>query len=122
MAYGTIIIEIGEIIGNAFISCLEQKRKRTLSFEKINEYSIKVVEQLNEKGERARLNLSREADEEFFYKYSKWFKRVTTENEIIIILDDSVTIMELFKEFSAYLSFEVLLVFKDPENTKVLFE
>lgn len=122
MAYGTIIIEIDEIIGNAFISCLKQKGKRTVPFRKIDEYSIKVIDQLNEKGERARLRLSREADEEFFCKYSEWFKRVTTENELIIILDDSVTIMELFKKFSANLSLEVLSAFEDPENTKVLLE
>lgn len=122
MVYGEIIIEIDEIVGNAFISCLKKNGKRTLPFKRIDEFALKVVEQLNEKGKKARLQLSREADNEFFHRYSEWFKRAKTEDGLIVIVDDSVTIMKLFKQFSTNLSLEVLSVFEDPENTKVLLE
>ena len=121
MIYGEIKIEIDDIIGNAFINSLERKEKRILEIKKIDQYAIKVVEQLNANGKKARLNLSREADEDFFHQYSHWFKRIQKDNKTIIVLEDNVTIMELYRKFATSLSIDLLSVFGNYQNVQVLF-
>lgn len=123
MAYERcIVLEIEEFMGSAFINSIKKNENRVLKFSKIDEYARKVVDGLNEKGKNARLNFSREADEEFFYRYSDWFTRTTMDNAIYVVLDKNVTINDLFKEFLTSISINVLTSLEDTENIKVLFE
>lgn len=117
-----IVLEIEDFIGSAFYTSIRKNGNRVLKFSKIDEYARKVVDNLNEKGKKARLNFSTEADEEFFYKYSDWFIRTRIDNAIYIALDAKVTSMDLFKKFLTSISLEVLSSLEDEENTKVLFK
>lgn len=121
MAY-EIVLEIEEFMGSAFMNSIKKDGNRVLKFSKIDEYSCKVVDSLNKKGKKARLNFSREADEEFFYRYSDWFTRTTMDNAIYVVLDKNVTINDLFKEFLTSISMNVLASLEDKESIKVLFE
>lgn len=114
------IIKIEELVGNAFISYLQETDKRTLSLSKINKFSEKVIEYLNINGARACTDINREKTNEFFYHYSNWFKQVENGNNSFIILNSNVTLYELIEEFSGYLSLDVLLALRNPRNTKIL--
>lgn len=116
-------IEIDDLIGNAFIPYLEQTGKRILSTRKINEFGKKVIEYLNERGEEACLRLSREATNNFFYEHNDLFKLIENEEEnIVVLINNSITTTDLIHKFSGYLSLPVILAFRNSENTKVLFE
>lgn len=117
-----VVLEIEDFIGSAFCISIRKNGNRVLKFSKIDEYARKVVDSLNKKGKKARLNFSREADEDFFYRYSDWFIRTRIDNAIYIALDEKVTSMDLFKKFLTSISLEVLSSLEDKENTKVLFE
>ncbi len=62
-----IVLEIEDFIASAFYTSVRRNGNRVFKFSKIDEYARKVVDNLNEKGTKARLNLSIEADEDFFY-------------------------------------------------------
>lgn len=117
-----IVLEIEEFIGSAFINSIKKNGTRVLKFSKIDEYARKVVDSLNKEGIKARLNFSREADEDFFYRYSDWFTRTTIDNAIYVVLDKNVTIKDLYKKFLTCISTKVLVSLEDTENIKVLFE
>ncbi len=117
-----IVIQIEEIIGNGFIHYLEKTGNRMLKMYKLEEYAIKVIEQLNTDEIKARLNVSREADDDFFYRYSNWFTRIKKENKMVVVLKEDVTTMQLYQEFATSLSLNVLSAFKNPTNIQVLLE
>lgn len=116
-----IVLEIEEFMGSAFMNSIKKDENRVLKFSKIDEYACKVVDSLNKKGKKARLNFSREADEDFFYRYSDWFKRIRKEDGIYVVLYEDVTSMDLFKKFLASVSVEVILALEDRDNIKILF-
>ena len=94
--------------------------KRVLSLQKIEKYGSNIVRDLKNKGTESTLLLSRDRTNDFFYKYSDWFTYV--ESEGLVILKDNISVAQLIKKFSGYLSLEVLLAFRDEENIKTLLE
>lgn len=117
-----IIIQVEEIIGNGFIHYLEKTGNRMLEMYKLDEYAIKVIEQLNTDEIEARLNVSREADDDFFYRYSNWFTRIRKENKMVVVLDENVTAIQLYQKFATSLSLNVLSAFENPTNIQVLLD
>ena len=117
-----IYIEIGELIGNAFISYFEATGKRVLSFSKINKFGEKIVNELNKNEKRAILYFYKYKTEEFFEEYSDWFKTVDIRREVSVVMSNNITTDDLRKKFSGYLSLEVMKVFRNSENVKVLLE
>lgn len=59
---------------NALIEALRISEKRFLTYEEIEAYGTKVVQILNEKGEKAVLILSRENTNALFRNYSEFFE------------------------------------------------
>lgn len=115
-------IEIDDLIGNAFIAYLSEIENSYLSLKKIENYGLAVVNSLKKTGEIFYLRLCRDLTDDFFY-YSEDFKKVDTLGEtLVFITSTDVTKEFLIKKFCGYLSLDVLLAFRDPENTKVLFE
>lgn len=115
-------IEIDDIIGNAFVSYLQETGKRTLTNEKIKKFALSVVNYLCENGKYAYLDLSENLTNEFFCEYEDWFKSIEDENGRLVVLNNEITVEKLVTEFSEYLSLDVLLAFRNPENIKVLLE
>lgn len=113
-------IEIDDLVGNAFVSYLEKTGKRVLSIYKIEEFGKNIVRDLKSKGTESMLLLSRDMTYSFFYEYADWF--VYVERESLVILKDNISVKQLIKKFSGYLSLEVLLAFRNEENIKVLLE
>lgn len=115
-----IIIRIEELIGNAFISYFEATGKRILSFKKILKYGEKIVNDIKSSGKHAVLYLHKDETDEFFCKYSKWFKCYDNENEVLVVMSDDITSDMLYNHFTGYLSFEVYKIFRNIENLKIL--
>ena len=113
-------IEIDDLVGNAFVSYLEKTGKRVLSLYKIENFGNNIVRDLESKGTESMLLLSRDRTHSFFYEYSDWF--VYLERESLVILKNNISVEQLIKKFSGYLSLEVLLAFRNEENIKVLLQ
>ena len=109
-------IEIDDLVGNSFASYLEQTGNRILELRKIEQFGCKIVEQLESENKKACLRLSRDRTYQFFYEYSD----TENNNEILVILNKDVSVKDLIKKFSGYLSLDVLLAFRKPENINVL--
>lgn len=115
-----ICIKMEDLVGNSFASYLEQTGNRILELDKIEQFGNKVVEQLEKEGEHAYLRLSRDITNEFFYQYSDWFTLTEYNNKMLVVLNENVSVKDLIKKFSGYLSLDVLVAFRNPENIKVL--
>lgn len=113
-------IDMEDLVGNSFISYLEQTGNRILELGKIEQFGDKVVEQLEKEGEHPYLKLSRNITNEFFYKYADWFTLTEDNNKMLVVLKKDVSVKDLIEKFSGYLSLKVLLAFRNPENIKVL--
>lgn len=113
-------IEMEDLVGNCFISYLEQTGNRILELEKIEQFGNKVAKQLEEEGEHPYLRLSRDITNEFFYKYADWFTLSENDNKTLVVLNKDVSVKDLIKKFSGCLSLNVLVAFRNPENIKVL--
>ena len=113
-------IEMDDLVGNAFVSYLEKTGKRVLSLYKIEKFGSNIVKNLGAKGTKSMLLLSRDRTNAFFYEYSDWF--IYVESDGLVILKDNISVAQLLKKFSGYLSLEVLLAFRDEENIKILLE
>lgn len=113
-------IEMEDLVGNCFISYLEQTGNRILELQKIEKFGYKVVEQLEKEGEHPYLRLSRDITNEFFYKYAEWFTLSENDNKTLVVLNKDVSVEKLIKEFSGYLNLKTLVAFRNPENIKVL--
>ncbi len=110
-------IYIDDLVGNAFIPCLERTGERTLSLSKIESYGGKVVNSLKKEGLEGRLVLSRDYTKEFFFNYSDWF----TLNDDKITVSSEISADDLVKRFSGVIALAVLKELRKEENIKVLF-
>ena len=113
------IIYLDDLIGNAFVPYLKKTGKRSLSLHKIEEYGNKVVNSLNKKGNKTRLELSRNLFWDFLSRYSEWFSYDEKKN--LILLSEDVTQEMLIEEFSGYVAVPVISELRDKENIKALF-
>lgn len=113
-------IEIDDLVGNSFASYLEQTGNRILELRKIEQFGCKIVEQLESENKKACLRLSRDRTYQFFYEYSDWFTYTESNDKILVVLNKDVSVKDLIKKFSGYLSLDVLLAFRKPENINVL--
>lgn len=113
-------IGIEDLAANALITVMAKYEKRFLSFADIERYGSKVVQLLNEKGEKAILILSRESTNALFRNYSDYFVETDQDGQKGIFLKEDKTIDDLIDAFRGYLSLELLLAFIDERSTKVL--
>lgn len=117
-----IYIKIEEVIGNAFINYFEKTGKRVLTFCKINKYAEKIEAEFNKNGTKAIFYPIRDDIDAFFEKYSKWFQKIDNGIEILVVMNNYVTLDELSKHFWSYLPLDVTKIFINPENVKALLE
>lgn len=113
-------IGIEDLAANALIAVMAKYEKRFLSFADIERYGSKVVQLLNEKGEKAILILSRESTNALFRNYSDFFIESEQDGNKGIYLKDDKTVDDLIDGFRGYLSLELLLAFIDKRSTEVL--
>mgnify|MGYP004517387311 FL=1 len=113
-----IYIRIEELVGNAFVGYLKRTEKRELSLQKIENFGNNVIRELNRKGIKSALLLSRDKTYNFFKEYSDMF--LFREEDGMIILNENISVKDLIENFSGYLSLEVLYAFRNEENIKTL--
>ena len=117
-----IYIEIGEVIGNAFISYFEATGKRVLPFWKIEKFAEKIVCELNKNGITAVLYFHKYKTQYFFEEYSEWFTLTDIDEVVSVVMSNNVTLEDLYEKFTGFLNFDIMKKFENPENVKVLFE
>lgn len=113
-------IGIEDLAANALIEVLAKKEIRFLSYSNIEKYGSKVVQILNEKGEKAILILSRESTNALFRNYSDYFEEKEESGEQGIYLKDEKNVNDLIVAFRGCLSLDVLLAFMDDRSIEVL--
>ena len=113
-------IGIEDLAANALIEVMLKKDLRFLSYSCIEEYGSKVVQILNEKGEKAILILSRNSTDILFRNYSEYFEEKENNGEIGIYLKDDKKVDDLIEKFRGYLSLDVLLAFVDNRSVEAL--
>lgn len=114
-----IHIQMDDLVGNAFISYLQETGKRRLTIQKIEDFAHSVVKDLNSSGTEVALELSRDETTKFFNYYSEWFSYLEKDN--VIVLRDDITVKQLIEEFSGCLSLDVLSAYRKYDNVKKLF-
>ena len=114
-----IIIEIDDLVGNAFANYLKETGRRKLSLEKIEKYGDKVAESLRRKGNPVKLVLSRTRTRNFFREYFNIFDY--DEDSGIVTLDYRIRVKDLTNEFCGTLNLKLLKEFQNKENINCLF-
>lgn len=105
---------------NALIEALRISEKRFLTYEEIEAYGTKVVQILNEKGEKAVLILSRENTNALFRNYSEFFEEKELNGLMGIELKQDKGLEDLIEQFRGYLSLDVLKAFIDKRSVQAL--
>ena len=115
-------IGIEDLAANGLIEVMSKYKKRFLSYKQIEEYGSRVVEFLNESGEKAVLILSRESTMAMYRDYSDYFEEQEVNGGKGIKLRDGIEIGDLIARFRGYLALEVLLAMVNEKTSEVLGE
>ena len=113
-------IGIEDLAANALIESMRRAEKTFLTYKEIEDYGSKVVELLNEKGEKAVLILSRESTNALFRNYSDFFIEKSVNGEMGIELREEVTLENLINQFRDYLALDVLMAFVNESSVQAL--
>lgn len=113
-------IGIEDLAANALIESMRRAEKTFLTYKEIENYGSRVVELLNEKGEKAVLILSRESTNALFRNYSDFFQEKNVNGEKGIELKKEVTLEKLINQFRGYLALDVLLAFVNENSVQAL--
>ncbi len=113
-------IGIQDLVANALIELVDNDKEGKVSFKKLNEYGAKVLDVLNENGERAVLVLSRDDTNRFIHNCTNYFKIESQDNEEYVCLKEGVTTDELRDVFRLYTTYQVLQAFVDEKSLKAL--
>ena len=113
-------IGIEDLAANALIESMRRSKKTFLTYKEIENYGSKVVEFLNEKGEKAVLILSRESTNALFRNYSDFFQEKEVNGEMGIQLTKEVTFENLINQFRGYLALDVLMAFVNDNSVQAL--
>ena len=112
-------IGIEDLAANALIESMRIE-KRFLTYREIEDYGSKVVEILNEKGEKAVLILSRENTNALFRNYSDFFEEKTENDMKGIALKEGIELEDLIMQFRGYLALDVLMAFVNERSVQAL--
>lgn len=82
-----------------------------------DDYGSKVVQILNEQGEKAVLILSRENTNELFRNYSDFFEE---KEEKGVALKSGIELEDLIMQFRGYLALDVLMAFVNDRSVQAL--
>lgn len=118
-------IGIEDLAANALIEILDKekdKSNRFVSYTTLEKYGLEVCKLLNEKGEKAILNLSRDETCKALNNYSDIFSEYKKDGILGIKLKDNTSIDNLITKFRGYLSLNTLLAFMADESKKILWE
>lgn len=113
-------IGIEDLASNALIESMRRAEKTFLTYKEIENYGSKVVELLNEKGEKAVLILSRESTNALFRNYSDFFQEKNIDGELGIELKKEITLEDLINQFRGYLALDVLMAFVNEISVQAL--
>lgn len=113
-------IGIEDLAANALIESMRRAEKTFLTYKEIENYGSRVVELLNEKGEKAVLILSRESTNALFRNYSDFFLEKNVNGEKGIELKKEVTLENLINQFRGYLALDVLMAFVNENSVQAL--
>lgn len=113
-------IGIEDLAANALIESMRRAKKTFLTYKEIENYGSRVVELLNEKGEKAVLILSRESTNALFRNYSDFFQEKNVDGELGIELMEEVTLESLINQFRGYLALDVLMAFVNENSVRAL--
>ena len=105
---------------NALIEYLKKNNKRFLTYTEIEDYGSRVVQILNETGEKAILILSRDSTNTLFRNYSNFFVEIEKDGDKGIYLREEIGIKQLIQQFRGYLALDVLLAFVNDRSVSVL--
>ena len=111
-------IGIEDLAANALIESMRRAEKNFLTYKEIENYGSKVLEILNEKGEKAVLILSRESTNALFRNYSDFFEEKNVDGEMGIELKKEITLEDLIHQFRGYLALDVLMAFVNENSVQ----
>lgn len=113
-------IGIEDLAANALIESMRRVEKNFLTYREIENYGSKVVQILNEQGEKAVLILSRENTNELFRNYSDFFEEKEENEEKGIALKSDIKLEDLIMQFRGYLALDVLMAFVNDRSVQAL--
>ena len=118
-------IGIEDLAANALIEILKTKEETQttecyVTLSELEAYGNRVVQYLNERGEKAVLILSRENTSMMFRNYSDFFEEVETDKGISIALKEGKTVSDLVEKFRTYLALDLMMAFMNTETVRVL--
>ena len=114
-------IGIEDLAANALIEVMRRDaNKKFLTYKEIENYGSRVINLLNEQGERAVLILSRESTNALFRNYSDFFQEDKRDGDSGIVLKEGKNLEELIARFRGYLALDVLKAFVNENSVKAL--
>lgn len=113
-------IGIQDLVANALIELVDNNKEGKVSFKELNEYGAKVLDVLNEKGERAVLVLSRDYTNRFIHNCTEYFEIESHDDEKYVCLKEGITTNKLRDVFRSYTTYQVLQAFVDEKSLEVL--
>lgn len=116
-------IGIEDLAANALIESMRRAEKNFLTYREIENYGSKVVQILNEQGEKAVLILSRENTNELFRNYSDFFEEKEEneeKEEKEVALKSGIELEDLIMQFRGYLALDVLMAFVNDRSVQAL--
>lgn len=113
-------IGIEDLVANALIETVEKTGKRSISFSQLTKYENAILTNLTQNDKRVRLNVNRNATNQFFHDYSDVFTIKEYKNDIVVSLNNNVSTAYLRSNFRINLALPLLKAFVSQEVVDVL--
>lgn len=113
-------IGIEDLAANALIESLKKGNKSFLTYGEIENYGSRVIQLLNQNGDKAVLILSRENTNAMLRNYSDYFVEKEVDGICGISLREGKSIDDLIGTFRGYLALDVLMAFVDQRSVEAL--
>lgn len=114
------VVDLSELIPNALIELIENKKGTQISYKKAIEYGNVIIQKLNEKGIKAWLNITSEEKLKFEYLNSEYFDFLEVDGIHYVQISPNKTVEDLRNRYREMLGLEMLLTFTNIDALKVL--
>lgn len=114
-------IGIEDLVANALIETVEKTGKRSISFSQLTKYENAILTNLTHDNKMVRLNINRNATNQFFHDYSDVFTIKEYKNDIVVSLNNNISTAYLRSNFRINLALPLLKAFVSQEAVDILF-
>ena len=113
-------IGIEDLVANALIETVEKTGKRSVSFLQLIKYENAILTNLTQNNKMVRLNINRDATNQFFHNYSDIFTITEYKDDVVVSLNNNISTAYLRSNFRINLALPLITAFVSKEAVNIL--